>query len=91
MMVGAASAKLVAARKRRRLIPDLRSIFFMKLMTPDYAIKFENKMKPLRAIGVVGSGDNTFIEALKQERLAAVSGKDKLPRKDGAARWCNFF
>src|SRR5690349_13793207 len=43
MMVGAANAKLVAARKRRRLMPVLRSDFFIKVMTPDCPTKFEQK------------------------------------------------
>jgi hypothetical protein len=35
MMVGAAKANPVAARKRRRLIPQVRSDFFISLMTPE--------------------------------------------------------
>jgi hypothetical protein len=44
MMVGAATARAVAARKRRRLIPELSVALFMRLMTPQAKAEFEKKM-----------------------------------------------
>ena len=45
MIAGATTANAVAARKRRRLRPELSIEFFMEVMTPERAAGFENKMK----------------------------------------------
>src|SRR6185369_6021825 len=62
MRLGAARAKPVAARKRRRLIPEVSSNFVISVMTPDPPMEFENKMHDslLGAPGSAGGAPNAI-------------------------------